>query len=654
MEDYKAEIKRRELQDMMQEFEDNGKISWSEFYSDSILHRKKVVEVYNNDFSNGTLRITQPCVFRVMENISFNPNRPTTWLDSNDSITSDFSKAVKIDPNRLLDWKPNETQSNNTHDYMTGDMKFAYSLGFFAAITVESKDVIIDINGFSIEQHKEHYLQQRFFSVIELADQPFISNQGPANFGKTVKSANNCLIMNGNIGLSSHHGIHGNNCNNLYFENLNFANFEVAAISINGSHNIWLRNCKIIGNNKSIPVLGTYSGGRFLRDFVEHAKTISSLQTNLITSSNNLENDLNETFNEFIFNNGTTPSYIKNISGLIDGNTYGILFNPEGVAVESPLSNRDSHKANEISNVYMENVSINGIDGNIVEVLGIINSNGSVVDTAGSLLRWDEINNDGKYNGTNLSDTQIELARYVDTLDDNTKKAFGTLNIDKGIMEWKDNEETYLKVDNNKLNLYYRDDILEIDGIPVSYDIICNRDTMSHINKGVIGFKIDGVNSLYMCNCQVNNISNDGVNGSEKIGSYLYGSPQQTGSLIGYNGDKTYGFMLSAINDAKINNTYVTDIRSKYSSAVGFCLQNNSHNVTIKNIKITDINSSVDIDLDISKSFLPNLPPNSKAIYISSDTFNIKLKQLLYSNINNNQLLNIYNPVYIGVLINSE
>ena len=55
----------------------------------------------------------------------------------------------------------------------------AYHLGFFAAITVESDDVILDLNGKSLKQSKLHNLQQRFYSHIELASAPFIPKQGP-------------------------------------------------------------------------------------------------------------------------------------------------------------------------------------------------------------------------------------------------------------------------------------------------------------------------------------------------------------------------------------------------------------------------------------------------------------------------------------------
>ena len=85
-----------------------------------------------------------------------------------------------------------------------------------------------------MQQHPEHALQQRFFSVIELADQPFIPKQGPAQFGNTIRSSSNVAIINGKIGLSSHHGIHGNGVNNIMVKNVDFIDNEVCGIALNG------------------------------------------------------------------------------------------------------------------------------------------------------------------------------------------------------------------------------------------------------------------------------------------------------------------------------------------------------------------------------------------------------------------------------------
>jgi len=52
--------------------------------------------------------------------------------------------------------------------------------------------VIIDLNGFTLQQSKEFYLLQRFFNVIELNDRVFVSNNGVSslNYQKTDELVN--------------------------------------------------------------------------------------------------------------------------------------------------------------------------------------------------------------------------------------------------------------------------------------------------------------------------------------------------------------------------------------------------------------------------------------------------------------------------------
>jgi hypothetical protein len=203
-------------------YEANGSVSWSTFSSDQSAHKNKVVTLQQADFANGTLRVQQPCLLKLTENIAFNPNRPETWLNESDQVTSDFAQAAKLDPNRVLDWKPDQLNGTNNAQYFQNDVAFAYGLGFFAALAIETENVILDLNNYTFQQHEEHALQQRFFACIELADQPFMPFQGPSNFGAVLRSARNCYIKNGVIGLSSHHGIHGNDCDEIMVENVTF------------------------------------------------------------------------------------------------------------------------------------------------------------------------------------------------------------------------------------------------------------------------------------------------------------------------------------------------------------------------------------------------------------------------------------------------
>ena len=142
-----------------------------------------------------------------------------------------------------------------------------FYLGFFAAITVETKDVWIDLNGFEIKQRFDFYVRQRWFSNIELSDRAFVSNEGVSSLkfqegdkmfftpdGKEAgnldnelaghrhrfgvngagKSAARVIISGGTLGLSSHAGIHGNNNAHIVVEDVVVKDFDVAGVQFNG------------------------------------------------------------------------------------------------------------------------------------------------------------------------------------------------------------------------------------------------------------------------------------------------------------------------------------------------------------------------------------------------------------------------------------
>jgi hypothetical protein len=144
-----------------------------------------------------------------------------------------------------------------------GDPKYPmgnYFLGFFAAITVETHDVWIDLNGKTIRQSKEFYLKQRFFNVIELADRIFEPNEGVSSlnfqpndkfqFNETGtvgarKTASNVLISNGVLGRSSHNGVHCNGCNQIVIDGVKVVDFEVAGIQFNGVYQVAVVNSQV-------------------------------------------------------------------------------------------------------------------------------------------------------------------------------------------------------------------------------------------------------------------------------------------------------------------------------------------------------------------------------------------------------------------------
>ena len=202
------------------------------------------INIRQHHFDNGTVRITTPGIYTLQEDIVFEPNPQNDFMPTGNQIMSG--------------------------QYPVG-LNGAYHLGFFAAITVECEDVVLNLNNYSVKQSKLHYLQQRFYANIELASAPFIPKQGPGAFSteSTYKSAENILIKNGTLGLSSHHGIHGNTIKGVILQNLTVKNFEIAGIALNGGKDSFLDNIKLENTKLDVPISAKYSQARFIRHYLK-------------------------------------------------------------------------------------------------------------------------------------------------------------------------------------------------------------------------------------------------------------------------------------------------------------------------------------------------------------------------------------------------
>ena len=160
--------------------------------------------VTNEDFMNGTFRITECGEYVLTEDIIFNFN-PPTMDEMNDE---DFSpNSIDLDE---LYWYPRTDQQSEDQYPGTYTYNGAFALGYFAGITIESNNVVVNLNGYSMSMDYTFYFQQRFFSLIEMGSKYFLSTQGPANWGMdNLVYPINVEIKNGTLGLSSHHAIHG-------------------------------------------------------------------------------------------------------------------------------------------------------------------------------------------------------------------------------------------------------------------------------------------------------------------------------------------------------------------------------------------------------------------------------------------------------------
>jgi hypothetical protein len=565
------------------------------------------------DFAHGTYRIRNPGVYILKEDIVFNPNPDN-------------------------DFKPYPNDPEYCHPPQLAGTPYSkpFSLGFFAAITVECTHVCIDLNGHSISQSLAHCLQQRFYANIDLASTPFLPNQGPADFGPTIFPGKRCWIKNGTVGLSSHHGIHGNNASAIILENLIIRDFEVAGIALNGGSLHFLRHIHIGPSRQDIPVLATYSAARFLLQFSQALLKMDlippPLQSNLQSKWNALNTALQQVFNEVMASGKTTHPVFHNAQGLLDGLNYGILIHPPGVAINDFVDNDYSGKFSD--NVFMSDIVITDIRSRGDEIVGISTANGSSeqLDPTNAAFRILEVTaSDGTYSGNVLTDLQIAFAAAVHAAGSKLPAgAAGKLSITPDLVTWATTPGMPLT------------DLFKLPGKTYKYK--CSSDPMLHLAKGNIGFRLDGVRSFVMERCSLKKLINTGYLGSTICGPYRLSADVQ--ERIGYRGADCTGINLSRCSGGFLKKVSLEDIQSYNGEARGIrlinlCQEIRGCNVTIDSVKAgekevngTWMGTSSTGQLVPYTGELPNMIPAAIGIKIEDPSVKIDLPHDAITNLN--------------------
>lgn len=480
--------------------------------------------LYQDDFTNGTYRITKPGVYIVKEDIVFHPNPD-----------NDFSPTVQQLKGKTFPSNP-------------------FRLGFFAAITIESSDVILDLNGHTISQSTIHNSKQRFFALIETANTPFIPNTGPANFGKDIQTAINVIIKNGTLGLSSHHGIHGNNNHRILIENIVFKDFEVAAISLNGGKHIYINKCTIKGNNTNILSNAMLAQSIFARPFLKTIKENNPdayLQTKLGKKTiqqilTTIEQEIDSFFNSIQTDNSISyEGLFGNLSGLLDGNCYGIVLNTTGPVIGAFKD--FSHTKDTNCFIVIENTTIENIISDGTEIGGYgtneNETNGSygkdqLVGPLGDIIQFNKaIDDEGFYIGTMVTDMQLIINKYG-----KSKQELGSSNVPESIIQ---SIEACTKPMRNIM-------------LDEGYYIIPNRDAAGHHMKGNMGIFISQGSYAMIKDNTINHIENHGTGNNPS--------------------SESSGILLSGTNHIALVNTKIDNILSSKgdSEKVRYKLKNNN------------------------------------------------------------------------------
>ena len=546
-------------------------VTWDEFTNlgvggnDALPIRVNVTEA---DFASGTLRVRRPAHLILTENIAFNPN-------------AGFDNG-NWDPICNVNVNESQTEYCDTAD----DVHFAYKLGFFAAVALECSHCIVDLNGFTLAQHEAHALQQRFFALVELADQPFVPSQGPGNFGTTVNACTNCGVVGpGTLGLSAHHGIHGNGASDVLIDSVTFENYEVAAVHLNGVQRTTVVDCDARGSRTDIPTIATYSQGRFLAKFVSDLlkeleggeidndiwNALNGAHTNLTTAMENAfkniitdghgainATDFPVEFDLFANEPVTLPSGVE--VRIVDGNSYGIHAHVKGVGVNDFFEGHEAGSLGgdgSLARFEVIRTTVNGTLGNIKEVVTVsqLASDKPQGGVAGETMRLDKMTNvDGTYKSNPLSELHLLLANFRrnDTFFNATSRSLGGFAVDASLYDWSQNTTQTI------------DDYVENNGSK----FLCNTDAMSHIQKGVIGLVVQGSRGFVVKNTTVSDTVNMGAIGETKRCGQYYKYKDNT-LMTGYTGAHSAGVCVKGATDVDVNNLRVYGVHSNSQDAIG-------------------------------------------------------------------------------------
>jgi hypothetical protein len=442
--------------------------------------RGRATCLYQRDFDQGTKIISEPGKYKLCEDITFYP-----LVNAPDSSSEGPANA----------FEPIFGESYDEH---------AFGLGYFAALSIASPGVTLKLNGYAIQQSEEHALLQRFFAVVELANSPFVEGVGPAQFiggSNTFHSASDIKILGpGTIGRSSHHGIHGNENDNVVIKNVTFVDFEVAAVSINRANRLLIADCEVKRNRHDVPVLGMFSAARFIRPYgkslVEDGfeMNLRGVQTSAADVYDNLVKSINNVYNDVmkfgtIKKNKHRMEYdlFHNAPGAVDGPCYAFLVHGRGPAVGDFAFDLSTNTTLTSSNIIIRNNIIRNMKCWTNEVPAIVENNKVMNDARGAIFQLVRspdkapiaINNDGTYKGNVVADMQIMVAKaIIDGKIKNTPQLQTSVNsLDQTIISWASSSTYTYKPK-------YR----------------CNGDTMHHVVKGMtvirvedaVGFQIEG------------------------------------------------------------------------------------------------------------------------------------------------------------------
>jgi len=440
--------------------------------------------------------------------------------------------------------------------------------------------------------------------------------------------------MNGELGLTSHHAIHGNYNKNVVIKNLKIYNFQTHAIQLNGFENVIISNVDIGPSTTQAHVTAGYGHARALlyiaRILVEDETvnnvhlpffgrrdlniTITQIVDQLITEMDMIFNYVvkgidydDEQYNN---NDETTIANWKEAKQLFlktDGIPYGSAM--YGIFLNYPGASIQSYHLNDLKsyNVLIENVHIHDLHHKTFEAMQIKSKIRSMANVFNAPFEANLLFNidfddlpvdvkdaeDLRYQGNPLYDFFFGLYYLSDNWD-----YLGLMSMGTDFENW-----------------IFGDDDFSFTHVIDEYR--CNSDSMGHPNKGLVGLRFDGVMNATINNVKISNLFEDSNLGSDLCGEYdTMFQTQRIPFQIGYSGNIAQGMSLD-YTTAFVNDITIDNIESSTGLTTGISLWYGSIVKFSGDLQISNIKAGAKVETGtLTYDSSPNRAPEACAIRV--------------------------------------
>ena len=212
---------------------------------------------------------------------------------------------------------------------------------------------------------------------------------------------------------------------------------------------------------------------------------------------------------------------------------------------------------------------------------------------------------EARYVGNPLANAQAFLAKAVHSGDlGNDRLDITRLNIPGSVVGWVEG----------------RAGSETLADIGTTY--LCNGDSMFHVYKGAIAFRLDAVEHAMLVDTSVYGLENIGTPGDGVCGDYSDSISHPAATVNGYGGAAVRAYSFAGAEDVIVVRSGARDLSSRSGPAAGFAVLTDSTRVSLIDARVRSVDAGWG---DEMPGGAPNNEAHASGFYVADDTGSVTI-----------------------------